>query len=134
MSQTPESCRPQSFSRRAVLAGGAAGLALAGLPTSAGAASLIRSRGTLPSGIQIGDVTTNSAVLWARSDRPGRMVARISDGTRHGAREIVGPWATATTETSSDPTCGAGGTGQTLGTIKSRMYASALAALRAAEL
>lgn len=98
MSQTPESCRPQSFSRRAVLAGGAAGLALAGLPTSAGAASLIRSRGTLPSGIQIGDVTTNSAVLWARSDRPGRMVARISDGTRHGAREIVGPWATATTD------------------------------------
>ncbi|WP_040161891.1 alkaline phosphatase D family protein [Mobilicoccus massiliensis] len=97
---TSESPVRRDISRRAVLAGGAAGLALAGGITHASprAAALVRSRGTLPSGIQIGDVTTDRAVLWARSDRTGRMIARVSDGTRHGAREIVGPWATATTD------------------------------------
>ncbi len=32
--------------------------------------------------MQSGDVTTNSAVLWARSDGPGRLVAQITSGRR----------------------------------------------------
>lgn len=90
--------------RRTVLAG-SAGLTVAGASVLASspvhAAPLIRRRGTLPSGIQIGDVTPQTAVLWARSDRKGRMVVRIAKkGRNHrsGTSEIVGPWATEKTD------------------------------------
>lgn len=91
-----------SLSRRAVLSG-TAGLTLAGAAaaTSPAAAAvnavpLVRNRGALPSGIQFGDVTAQTGVVWARSDRPGRMIVRVSTpgrGKRGGAREVVGPWA-----------------------------------------
>src|SRR6266508_685672 len=84
------------FTRRTLLQGGAAALAAAGassaaaLPASA-AAALLRNRITLPSGVQSGDVTTDSAVLWARASEPGRLVARVTSGRY--VRELTGPWA-----------------------------------------
>lgn len=89
----------QHPSRRGVLAGGAAVTATAVLVGGArpsAAASLVRSRATLPSGIQIGDVTPGEAVLWARTECTGRMIARVRSGNR--SREVRGPWATSTTD------------------------------------
>jgi alkaline phosphatase D len=64
-----------------------AGLTVSGLATrSVAAPALLSRRPTLPSGVQSGDVTTSSAVLWARSDRPARLVARISSGHRSWIR------------------------------------------------
>ena len=57
------------------LTAGAAGPASAAAPVPA--APLVRSRLTLPSGIQTGDVTTDSAVLWSRASGPGRLVATL---------------------------------------------------------
>lgn len=55
--------------------------------------ALVRHRLTLPSGLQSGDVTTGSAVLWARADGPGRLVAEISSGHRSWQRTgpVAGP-------------------------------------------
>jgi len=84
------------FTRRTLLQGGAAALAAAGassaaaLPANA-APALLRNRITLPSGVQSGDVTTDSAVLWARASEPGRLVARVTSGRY--VRELTGPWA-----------------------------------------
>jgi len=84
MSETP---RPQSTARRTVLATGAAASAALLLPASAGAApgrsgraasrhsGLVSSRLTLPSGVATGDVSSNSAVLWARSSGTSRLRA-----------------------------------------------------------
>ena len=55
-------------------AGAAGGAALAVFPRRAPA--LIRSRPTLTHGVQSGDVTSRSAVVWARADRPSRMRRR----------------------------------------------------------
>ncbi len=51
-----------------------------------------RRRLELPSGVQSGDVTTGSAVLWARSSGTGRLVAEVVSGRRR--RRVRGPWAT----------------------------------------
>jgi alkaline phosphatase D len=77
-----------TLGRRTFLAS-TAGVALTGFASRAGATpALVHRRLTLPSGVQSGDVTTRSAVLWARADGPGRLVARIASGhrswTRHG--------------------------------------------------
>lgn len=75
--------------RRPVLLGTAAALtssALARSGATAAAPAQVRRRLALPSGVQSGDVTTDRAVLWARSSGPGRLVARLADG-----REIAGP-------------------------------------------
>lgn len=73
-----------SASRRSVLAAGL--LAPAGLATPAAArpahaaprhtpGGLVASRLTLPSGVATGDVSSNSAVLWARSSGTSRLTA-----------------------------------------------------------
>lgn len=92
-----------SLDRRTFLAGAAAGagtLALGGLPAHAAArrsgAALVSSRLTLPSGIQTGDVTTSSAVLWSRASGRGRLVATVTSGSR--TREAFGSWATEATD------------------------------------
>lgn len=75
--------------RRPVLLGTAAALtgsALARGGATAAAPAQVRRRLSLPSGVQSGDVTTDRAVLWARSSGPGRLVARLADG-----RRILGP-------------------------------------------
>lgn len=48
-----------------------------------------RARIGLPSGVQVGDVTTSEAVLWARADGNGTLVARLADG--RGVRTLRGP-------------------------------------------
>ncbi|WP_134741292.1 alkaline phosphatase D family protein [Nocardioides sp. 503] len=81
-----------TFGRRTLLRSGALGagaLTIAGAP--AGAAPLVRRRLELPSGVQSGDVTTGSAVLWARSSGRGRLVAEVVSGRRR--RVVRGPWA-----------------------------------------
>jgi len=82
-----------SFDRRTLLQGGAAGaLAVTGAAaTPYSSAALVRNRIELPSGVQTGDVTTDSAVLWARASQPGRLVARLTSGRT--IRDLVGPWA-----------------------------------------
>ena len=71
-----------TLGRRSFLASTAA-LGLTGVTARATAApALVHRRLTLPSGVQSGDVTTSSAVLWARSDGPGRLMAEISSGHR----------------------------------------------------
>ena len=71
-----------NISRRNLLTGalGAGALGLVG-PTGAALASssprLVRSRLGLTSGFSMGDVSTNSAVLWARSSAEGRLRAQL---------------------------------------------------------
>lgn len=51
-----------------------------------------RLRPVTPSGVQVGDVTANRAVVWSRADRPSRMVVEIAaHESMRGARTIVGP-------------------------------------------
>jgi len=85
--------------RRTLISGAAAGAGLLAVETAVlggPAAALTRRRIELPSGVQTGDVTTDSAVLWARADRPGRLVAHIRTGQR--SRTVFGPWATDATD------------------------------------
>ena len=80
-----------SLSRRQFLRDGAAsGAALLAAPGRAPA--FLRSRPQLTHGIQSGDVTANSAIVWARADRPSRMLVEIAPtpGFRH-ARRVRGP-------------------------------------------
>ena len=70
------------LSRRTIVQGTAAAGLLGVAPTSSlvpgASAALVRRRIELPHGVQSGDVTTSSAVLWARAAEPGRLVARLS--------------------------------------------------------
>lgn len=84
------------ISRRAALSIPAAGASL--LASAAGApAQVRRGRPGLTSGVASGDVTSGTATLWARSDRPARLVARLA-GPGRAQRRILGPWATAATD------------------------------------
>lgn len=50
-------------------------------------------------GVQSGDVTASSAVIWSRSDRPARMVVEWSASRSfEGARRVAGTSATAATD------------------------------------
>ncbi|HEY3002850.1 MAG TPA: alkaline phosphatase D family protein, partial [Kribbellaceae bacterium] len=73
-----------SLSRRHFLTGAAAtGAAFAAPSLAAAAPSLVRrDAATLPSGIASGDVTPTSAVLWSRTDQPGRMVVELTTDGR----------------------------------------------------
>ncbi|MBY0395991.1 MAG: alkaline phosphatase, partial [Thermoleophilia bacterium] len=61
-------------SRRQILLSGGAGLV--GLASGLGRPGLSRAadRPVLTHGLQSGDVGTDSAVVWARSDRPARAI------------------------------------------------------------
>jgi alkaline phosphatase D len=93
--------RALSVSRRRFLAG-VAGCALA-LPALASRPALAEeagrqlaprfapARSTLPFGIQSGDVTQDSAVIWAAADRPGRMMVEYAASDRFtDAKRVVG--------------------------------------------
>ncbi|MEW2355826.1 alkaline phosphatase D family protein [Spirillospora sp. NPDC029432] len=85
----------QPMNRRTVLLGGLA----AGATLPLGAPALARTRPRLTHGVQSGDVTAREAVVWARADRPSRMlvdVARRPDF--RGARRIRGPYLTPETD------------------------------------
>ncbi|GAB3279245.1 alkaline phosphatase D family protein [Kineosporia babensis] len=82
-----------SVSRRGMLRGalGVAGLTATGViapaasSPAASAALISRGRPVITHGIQAGDVTSNSAVVWTRSDRPARMFVQVPGvGTYRG--------------------------------------------------
>ena len=80
--------------RRELLAAGgglAAGLLVPAWRASA-APAFVRSRPVLTHGVQTGDVTSRTAIVWARADRPSRMVVRA------GGRRIAGPVLTPDTD------------------------------------
>ncbi|SDY15374.1 alkaline phosphatase D [Amycolatopsis xylanica] len=58
----------------------------------AGASPLVRPRPVLTHGVQSGDVTTDSAIVWTRADKPSRLIVEVSrdESFRH-ARRIAGP-------------------------------------------
>jgi alkaline phosphatase D len=92
--------------RRSFLRRSAAALAIAGI----GAPFIVRNRAALaatsdtalpglPYGIMSGDVGTDSAVIWSRSDRPARMIVEYATSdTFANAQRVVGPAAMEDTD------------------------------------
>ncbi|MBT0770712.1 alkaline phosphatase D family protein [Kineosporia sp. J2-2] len=79
---------PPLVSRRGILRGAAG---FAGLSTTGAVSNLVRrDRPQLTHGVQSGDVTAGSAVVWTRSDRPARMFVQVP-----GVRTFRGPVLTA---------------------------------------
>jgi alkaline phosphatase D len=86
------------LTRRQLLRAGAAGAALATVP-AAPALGVGRSRPLLTHGIQSGDVTDRRAIVWARADRPSRMVVELAHTPRfRGALRVDGPALTAASD------------------------------------
>jgi alkaline phosphatase D len=84
-----------TVNRRRLLTTSAGAVVLAGVgtaPVRASAPSQVLSRLALPSGVQTGDVTSRSGVLWARSSGEGRLMARLTSGGLD--RTVLGPLAT----------------------------------------
>lgn len=85
-----------SHSRRRFLqTTAAAGLAVVAGPAFVKPAfAVVRSgRPTVTHGVQSGDVTARSAVVWARADRPGRMLVDVATTPSFaGARTVPGPF------------------------------------------
>ncbi|MFI1966281.1 alkaline phosphatase D family protein [Streptomyces pathocidini] len=87
----------QGVGRRAVLRGGAAasaGLAVpAALPPAwAAPAQALSGRPSARWGMQVGDVTSSSGLVWVRSDRPARVVVETSaTESFRNARRVPGP-------------------------------------------
>ncbi|UJB45429.1 alkaline phosphatase D family protein [Streptomyces sp. A1-5] len=87
------------FGRRSLLQGAAAGSAALALPAVTGAASAAAApalvHGGRPRaswGVQAGDVTASSGLVWVRSDRPARMVVQTAaTESFRGARTWHGP-------------------------------------------
>jgi alkaline phosphatase D len=77
MSQTPQSSSP---ARRSVLRGTVAASAALALPGAglAAPAFALSGRPRAGWGVQSGDVTASSGLVWVRSDRPARMVVETS--------------------------------------------------------
>jgi len=56
-------------------------------------------RPQIPYGVQSGDVTSNSAIIWSRSDRPSRMIVEYSTTPSfHNAKRRLGPSALELTD------------------------------------
>src|SRR5687768_2915441 len=83
--------------RRFLQAGAAAGASLAVAPGRAPA--FVRSRPVITHGIQSGEVTARSGVVWTRADRPSRMLVQLREGG-HGRRGrwMEGPVLTRQTD------------------------------------
>lgn len=110
--------RPSAPNRRTLLQSAAAAALATTLPAASPALAAptrptgpVGSRLTLPSGIQTGDVTSSTAVLWSRASGPGRLHAVLhaldADGERvtgrgagrgRGPITLRGSWATADTD------------------------------------
>lgn len=90
------------FTRQLLAASTALLAAPASVPTRAASptpALLRGDRPSLPDGIASGDVTSQSAIVWSRTDRPARMVVEWSLSDRFtDLRRVVGPVATADSE------------------------------------
>lgn len=86
--------------RSGLVLGGAGALGASGLALPSSASSFVRrGRGVLTHGVASGDVAYDSAVLWARSDRPGRLVASVRvPGSDGGIRRVRGSVVDATSD------------------------------------
>lgn len=84
-----------SLSRRAFLGLGAgATLAPGAFGQAPGVIVRDARRPKLTHGVQSGDVTHDTAIVWARSDRPARLVVEVAESpTFKGARRVEGPVA-----------------------------------------
>src|SRR3954467_5017759 len=87
-----------SLDRRSLLRAGLAGGVLGVLPAGP-ALARAAGRPVLTHGVQSGDATADSAVVWTRADRPGRMwvQAAVRPDFR-GARLVRGPVLTLDTD------------------------------------
>src|SRR2546429_8279241 len=87
----------QRLGRRTLLLGAGATAAGLAIPGIAQAAPLIRTgRPVLTHGVQSGDVTSTSGLVWTRADRPSRMIVEVSrdPSFRHARRvrgSVLGP-------------------------------------------
>ncbi|MDQ0785761.1 alkaline phosphatase [Streptomyces sp. B3I8] len=72
--------QPPSPARRSVLRGALAASAAVTVPTALGVAPAFARSGRPASswGVQAGDVTAHSGLIWARSDRPARMIVETA--------------------------------------------------------
>jgi alkaline phosphatase D len=85
--------------RRSLLRAGLAGGALSVLPAAPAFAGWSAVRPVLTHGVQTGDATSGSAVVWARADRPSRMWVEASRRPDlRGARRVRGPVLTPDTD------------------------------------
>lgn len=86
--------RERGIDRRALLRGGAAASVALTLPPLSGAApaQVLGGRPEARWGIQSGDVTSGSGLVWVRADRPARMIVETSPTESfRRARRWVGP-------------------------------------------
>ena len=90
------------LSRRSLLRSGAAagaGLAGAGLLGFAAPAIAQANRPVFTHGVQSGDVTANSGMIWARADRPARLMVEVATtDSFKNARRLRGPAAIETSD------------------------------------
>ncbi|UQU63589.1 alkaline phosphatase D family protein [Couchioplanes caeruleus] len=93
-----------SIDRRSLLRAGLAGGVLSALPAAPALAGgtwsgWSASRPVITHGVQSGDATASSAVVWTRADRPGRMWVEASRRPDlRGARRVHGPVLTPDTD------------------------------------
>ncbi|MGH3810843.1 MAG: alkaline phosphatase D family protein [Pseudonocardiaceae bacterium] len=99
MTQGPVLSRRQLL-RTTVIGGLVAGLPIGATTSAAAGPALLRTdRPVLTHGVQSGDVLERSGLVWARADRPSRLLVKVS--TRpdlKDARRIAGPVLTAGTD------------------------------------
>jgi alkaline phosphatase D len=88
-----------AIDRRSLLRAGVAGGVLGVLPAGPVFAGWAADRPVLTHGVQSGDVTADSAVVWVRADRPGRMWVEVSRRPDlRVARRVRGPVLTPATD------------------------------------
>ena len=101
MSQPRNARTTFRLTRRSLLQTGAAGAGLAGAGLIGLSAPAIAqaNRPVFTHGVQSGDVTTNSGMIWARADRPSRLLVEVatSDSFKN-ARRLRGPAAIEATD------------------------------------
>jgi alkaline phosphatase D len=85
-----------AITRRQLVRAGVAGAALMVLPARP---ALARSRPVLTHGIQSGDVGARGGYMWARADRPSRMIVEVARTPRFAHAKVVeGPALSAATD------------------------------------
>ncbi len=85
--------------RRSLLRAGLAGGVLGALPAGPVLAGWSAVRPVLTHGVQTGDATADTAVVWTRADRPSRMWVEVSRRPDlRGARRVRGPVLTPDTD------------------------------------
>ncbi|WP_216216156.1 alkaline phosphatase D family protein [Amycolatopsis aidingensis] len=89
----------RSLLRAGLLGAGALAAGAATAPAVSAAPALIRrGRPVLTHGVQSGDVSAHSAIIWTRADRPARMLVEVSrDPSFRHARRLCGPLLTQET-------------------------------------